>query len=77
MTALQILRISRLQPFQPFAMHLADQRVLVVRHPELIALTGGGRIAIVEKPDGVSEIVDVLMIISLRPLTDAEVLATR
>ena len=34
----------RAAPFQPFDIHLADGRAIAVRHPEMVAVTEGGRI---------------------------------
>lgn len=73
MTAAHILRTLKAAPFQPFAMHLADQRSVVIRHPEMIQLIGGGRIALVCDPlvplaNGDPEAIDVLLIVSLRPV---------
>jgi hypothetical protein len=65
-TAAQILRTIRSVPFQPFFVHLVDGRSLRIAHPELLHLTGGGRIAVVEDADGLPEAIDVLMIVSLR-----------
>ncbi|HLL88069.1 MAG TPA: hypothetical protein VK324_02085 [Tepidisphaeraceae bacterium] len=72
MTAAQILRTLRAAPFRPFRMFLADGRLVVIRHPELLVLAGGGRIANVRVSDDVSEAIDVLLVVSVRPLVDAE-----
>ena len=70
MTAGQVLRTLHVTPFQPFFIHLADSRSIRVGHPEMVLLTAGGRIAIVEDPDGFAKAIDVLMIVSLRPSSD-------
>jgi hypothetical protein len=70
MTAGQVTRTLKAAPFQPFYIHLVDGRSILVRHPELVTLSGGGRIAIVRINDGWSEAIDVLMILSLRPTND-------
>jgi hypothetical protein len=70
MTAAQVLRTLRTAPFQPFAVHLVDGRSIEVGHPELVTLVGGGRIAEIENSEGQIERIDVLMIVSLRPLVE-------
>lgn len=69
MTAAQLLRTLQFVPFQRFVMHLADGRSIPVRHPELVQLASGGRIALVQHIPGFDEAIDVQMIVSLR-LTD-------
>jgi len=73
MTAAQVLRTLKAIPFEPFEMHLVDGRSIVVRHPELVNLIAGGRLAKVTNRDRLDEVVDVLMIVSLRPLTKLEI----
>ena len=66
MTTDQIRNMHQARPFQPFEIHLADGRALAVDHPECLALAPGGRtigIAI----DNIIEIVDVLLVTSLKP----------
>jgi hypothetical protein len=70
MTAAQVLRSLHLKPFQPFFIHLADSRSLRIGHPEMLLLTGGGRIAVVEDDEAFAESIDVLMIVSLRASND-------
>jgi hypothetical protein len=67
-TAAQVLRTVRAVPFQRFAIYLADGREMVIGHPECVQLIGGGRIALVLIGDAPLEAVDVLMIVSLRPI---------
>jgi hypothetical protein len=66
MTAGQLLRTLRAVPFQPFFLFLVDGRQLLVRHPELLVLSAGGRIATLQDRDS-QESIDVLMIVSIRP----------
>lgn len=54
-------------PFQPFDIHLADGQALTVPHPEMIAITSGGRTIGVATSDEVIEIVDLLLVTSLKP----------
>jgi hypothetical protein len=53
----------RCQPFEPFAMRLADGRSLAVPHPEMVAV-GKRRIIVVESDDSWS-VVEPLLIVSL------------
>jgi hypothetical protein len=63
----QLRRLHRAQPFQPFEIHLADGRLLNVPHPECLAITPPGRTVGVALTDGTIEIVDLLLVTSLRP----------
>jgi hypothetical protein len=65
------------RPFQPFAIHLADGRSFPVRHPEMAMLIVQGRIVWVINKDGLTEVVDMILVISLRPLTDEEFKSSR
>ncbi len=51
------------QPFEPFAMRLADGRSLPVRHPEMVAV--GKRRIIVVQPDDSWSVLEPLMVVSL------------
>ena len=51
------------QPFEPFAMRLADGRSLGVRHPEMVAV--GKRRIIVVLPDDSWSVIEPLMVVSL------------
>ena len=69
MTAAQLMRTLKAVPFSKFTMHLADGREIVVGHLECVQLVGGGRIAQVTLNDeDLPESIDVLLIVSLRPL---------
>jgi hypothetical protein len=67
MTTPQIRSMLRAAPFQPFDIYLADGRSLTVRHPEMVAVTGGGRTIGVATDDETIEIVDLLLVTSLKP----------
>ena len=68
MTFEQLRKIHQARPFKPFALHLADGRSLEVRHPENMAYAGPARtIAVFAEPDA-AEIIDLLLVTSLRPL---------
>ncbi|MHC4703144.1 MAG: hypothetical protein ACYTFQ_21475, partial [Planctomycetota bacterium] len=53
----------RRQPFEPFALRLADGRSLDVPHPEMVAV-GKRRVIVVESDDSWS-VVEPLLIVSL------------
>ncbi len=67
MTTDQLKSFLATRPFAPFVIHMADGRELTVRHPEAIAY-GGGRIAVVVKPDDTFEVVDLLLVPSLETI---------
>jgi hypothetical protein len=54
------------QPFQPFTVHLADGRKIGVMHREFVAISPTGRTATIYQPDGSSEVVDLLLVTSLK-----------
>jgi hypothetical protein len=58
--------LHQAQPFQPFDMYLADGRVLHVAHPELLAIMPPGRAVILAHADGNFEIIDLLLVVSLK-----------
>lgn len=58
--------LHRAQPFSPFRIHLADGRSFDVEHPEFLAQTASGRTVIVTLPDDSFEVIDVLLITSLK-----------
>jgi hypothetical protein len=55
------------RPFRAFEVHLADGRSLPVEHPECLAITPGGRTIGVGLADDTIEIVDLLLVTSLKP----------
>ena len=59
--------MHRATPFQPFEINLADGRALPVEHPELLAINAPGRTIGVARADGTIEIVDLLLVTSLKP----------
>ncbi len=58
----------RAQPFDPFRIHLADGRHLDDKHPDFIAYSPGGRTAAVYSEEDTFEIVDLLLVTSLKIL---------
>lgn len=67
MTVEQLRKMHQAQPFQPFDIHLADGRALPVEHPEMLAITPPGRTIGVALADGTIEIVDLLLVTTLKP----------
>lgn len=67
MTIEQLRKLHRDQPFQPFDIYLADGRVLPVDHPEMLALPPPGRTIGVGCADGTVEVLDLLLVTSLKP----------
>jgi hypothetical protein len=65
MTVDQIRALHRAQPFCAFDIHLADGRSLAIEHPEMLAITG--RTIGVGLPNETIEIVDLLLVTSLKP----------
>lgn len=62
MTPEQLQNVYDAQPFQPFQLHLADGRSLEIPHREFLAIHPRGRTAVVFRPDGSFNIVDVMLI---------------
>jgi hypothetical protein len=60
----QLRNLLAARPFVPFVIPMADSRDVEVSYPEAIAY-GGGRIAVVVKPDDSFEIIDLLLVPSL------------
>jgi len=67
MTTEQIRKLHQARPFKAFDIHLADGRTLPVDHPELLAVTPAGRTIGVGLSDGTIEIVDLLLVTSIKP----------
>jgi hypothetical protein len=67
MTIEQLQQMHRSRPFQPFDPHLADGRTLPVEHPEFLAQAPAWRTIAVGHANRVMEIVDLLLVVSLKP----------
>lgn len=67
MTVEQIRKMYQAKPFHPFEIHLADGRSLPVTSPEFLAFTPPGRTIGVGLADGTIEIVDLLLVTTLKP----------
>jgi hypothetical protein len=67
MTIDQLRKLHEARPFQAFDILLADGRTFAVGHPELLAQSPAGRTIAVGVPDGTIEIIDLLLVTSLKP----------
>lgn len=67
MTSDQIRKLQKAQPFVAFDLNLTDGRRVGVDHPENIMISQNGRTAGVAVPDGTIEIIDILLITSVKP----------
>jgi len=70
MTIEQLGKMHQMRPFQPFDVHLADGRALPVDHPEFLSQSPTGRTIVVGLPDGTHEVVDLLLVTSLKSRTN-------
>jgi hypothetical protein len=67
MTVEQLKKMHQARPFRPFEINLVDGRSIAVDHPELLAITTSGRtIGVAVDPDAI-EIIDLLLVTSLKP----------
>lgn len=71
MTIEQVRTVYQQQPFQPFALHLGDGRTINVFHRDFIASAPTGRTLAIYQPDGICNIIDLLLVtdIELKPPT--------
>jgi hypothetical protein len=67
MTIEQLRTLHTARPFQPFVIHLADGRGIAVDHPEMLSQSQSGRTIAVARPDDAIEIIDLLLVTSLKP----------
>jgi hypothetical protein len=67
MTVEALQKMHSARPFQAFDIYLADGRTLPVEHPEFLARSPGGRSIGVGLADGTIEVIDLLLVVSLKP----------
>jgi hypothetical protein len=68
MTLEQLILMHQARPFQPFDIFfLADGRSLPAEHPEFLSRSPAGRTIGVGRADGTIEVVDLLLVTSLKP----------
>jgi hypothetical protein len=65
MTTEPLLKLHQARPFQPFSIRLGDGQSLPVEHPEMLAYAPRSRTAVVYRPDGSFEIIDLLLVTGL------------
>ncbi len=65
MTTQDLSNLKNAKPFRPFSIHMADGREVKVKHPDFLAYAGG-RTALIGYEDGDFEIVDLLLVTSLK-----------
>jgi hypothetical protein len=70
MTIEQLRKFYQARPFKAFDIYLADGRSLPVERPEVLAIPPPGRTIGVALADGTIEIVDLLLVTSLKPRPD-------
>jgi len=73
MTTESLKQLWRTQPFQPFTIYLADGRKFTVKHPEFIALSPGGRTAIIYQQGESFNIIDLPLVTDLEVRSDGSV----
>jgi hypothetical protein len=67
MTVEQLRKMYAARPFQPFDIHMVDGRSISLDHPELLGFSKSGRTIAVGGPDDAIEIIDLLLVTSLKP----------
>jgi hypothetical protein len=68
MTGEQIRRHFEATPFVPFRVHMASDKSANVPHPDFMHLSPTGRWLIVDRPDDTVEMIDLLLVTSLKTL---------
>ncbi|MCY3020239.1 MAG: hypothetical protein NTW87_14570 [Planctomycetota bacterium] len=66
MTVEQVRKLYAARPFTPFVMRLADGKSVRVPHPEWMSFSPRGRTVIVHQHDDSYEVVDLLLVTSVR-----------
>lgn len=66
MTAEQVLLRKDAVPFLPFEMLLADGRVLLIPHPDFLSVAEEEELAHVHALNGEIEVLDLLLVVSIR-----------
>jgi hypothetical protein len=66
MTIDEVRRFFNAQSFTPFTFFLADGRQFPVVSREFVALSPVGRTVVVYQPDGMFDVIDLLLVTSLK-----------
>jgi len=61
----ELRKLYDAEPFEPFAIHMADGRKILVKHREFMALSPSGRTAYVYQVNDDSDVIDVALVTSL------------
>ena len=72
MTVEQFRTFHKARPFEPFVVHVADQRFFGILHPEAAILSRLGRTVAILNMDGRLEVIDMLLVTSIRPFNEME-----
>lgn len=74
MTIEQLRNVHHASPFQPFTLHLADGRSILVPHRDFLSHSPTGRTVIVHGDDESFSIIDLLLVtrIEVHPLRPAD-----
>ena len=67
MTIDHLRKMHQAKPFHAFDIHFADGRSVPVEHPEMLAISPPGRTIGVGLADGTIEVLDLLLVTSLKP----------
>jgi hypothetical protein len=68
----QLKTMHQARPFKPFDIFLADGRSISVEHPELLSRSSSGRTIAVAVENDAIEIVDLLLVTSLKPRANGQ-----
>lgn len=66
MTAEQVARLQCAAPFKPYWLQLTDGRSLYVDHPDFVSVSEEDQLIRVEEESGAIEIIDLMLVVSLR-----------
>ncbi len=66
MTAEQVKKSREQAPFQPFTVHVSDQRWFEIPHPDYVWIVPGGRLIGIADDSGSVELVDLMHVTSLK-----------
>lgn len=61
----ELRKIHRAEPFRAFSIRVVDGNEYKVVHPEFLAISKNGRVAVVFTPDDEMEIIDTALIASI------------
>jgi len=66
MTTEQLREVWKADPFRPFTIHLADERIVTVNHRDFLMLSPSGRTIIAYLPDDSHRVIDLLLVTELK-----------